>query len=353
MKEMSEKLRVFHYINQFYGGIGGEDRADVGLSVKEGAVGPGLLLNGILGEKGSVVRTAVCGDNYFVENQETVIPEILRDIEETKPDLVIAGPGFNAGRYGIACGALTAAVQEKLKLPCATALYSENPGTDLYKNRCYIIQTDNNAKRMRDAMKRLVAFALKLVDGESIADGKTEGYHGSGPAIEVDYSIPASRRGVDMLLAKYKGQPFKTEVVMPNHEEIPVPQLKKPLSQCKVALITDGGLVPKGNPDKMVPTNSKRFTSYSLEGQQYLKAEDYEVSHQGYNNAFVLDDPNRLVPLDSMRELVREGRVGSLLDRYYMTAGVMTSLEMGKKFGEGIAKELLDAEVDAAILTST
>lgn len=350
---MPDQLRVFHYINQFYGSIGGEDRAGTGLSFERRAVGPGLLINHILGDRGSVVLTAVCGDNYFVENQETVIEELLKVMEDIKPDLVIAGPGFNAGRYGLACGAITAAVQEKLKIPCATALYAENPGTDLYKNRCYIIQTDHNAKGMGKAMTRLITFALKLADGQVINDGKTEGYHGCGPAIEIDYSIPACRRGIDMLLAKYRGEPFKTEVMMPNHEEIPIPVLDKPLSQCRVALITDGGLVPKGNPDRMVPTNSKTYRSYSIEGQRTLKAEDYEVSHQGYNNAFVLQDPNRLVPVDCMREKVEEGRIGSLHEKYYMTAGVMTSMEMGKKFGQGIAQELLDAEVSAAILTST
>lgn len=350
---MSEKIRILHYINQFYGGIGGEDQAGVGISVQDKPVGPGLLLNGILGGKGEVVKTVICGDNYFAENQETVIPQILSIIQEVKPDLVLAGPGFNAGRYGIACGALIAAVQEQLHMPCATALYAENPGTDLYKNRCYIIQTDNNAKRMRDAMARLAAFGLKLAAGEPIQDGKTEGYHGSGPAIIVDYSIPACKRGVDMLLNKYFGRPYATEVVMPNHEEIPIPVLRKPLRECKIALITDGGLVPRGNPDKMVPTNSKYYRSYSIEGKATLKPEDYEVSHQGYNNAFVLQDPNRLVPVDAMREEVKEGRIGSLLDRYFMTAGVMTPMEMGRKFGEGIAQELLDAQVDAAILTST
>ena len=300
-----------------------------------------------------MVKTAICGDNYFVEHQEEVIREILNVIQETKPDIFIAGPGFNAGRYGIACGALTAAVQEQLKLPCATALYSENPGTDLYKNRCYIIQTDNNAKRMRDAMKRLVEFAVRLVESKVIVDGRAEGYHGSGPAITIDYSSPASKRGIDMLLAKYNKQRFQTEVMMPNHEEIPIPVLNKPLSQCRIALITDGGLVPKGNPDRMVPTNSKYYQSYSIEGKECLRAEDYEVSHQGYNNTFVLQDPNRLVPVDCMRAEEASGRIGSLYGRYFMTAGVMTPMEMGKKFGEGIAKELLDAEVSAAILTST
>lgn len=350
---MAEKLRVLHYINQFYGGIGGEDQANVGISTQDGPVGPGLLMNGILGDRGEVVKTIICGDNTIAENTAEIIAQILDIIREVNPDLVIAGPGFNAGRYGIACGAVAAAVTEELKIPCATALYSENPGTDIYKNRCYIIQTDNNARKLRDAMKRLVEFALRLAQGDTIRDGKAEGYHGSGPAIQIDYETPACKRGIDMLLAKYYGKPFHTEVMMPNHEEIPIPVLDKPLSECKIALITDGGLVPKGNPDKMVPTNSKTFNSYSIEGMESLDANDFEVSHQGYNNAFVLADPNRLVPVDVMREEVKEGKIGSLLERYFTTAGVMTPMDMGKKFGEGIAKLLKDSEVDAAILTST
>ena len=44
---MAEKIRVIHYINQFYAGMGGEDTASVGISVKEEPVGPGLLLTGL------------------------------------------------------------------------------------------------------------------------------------------------------------------------------------------------------------------------------------------------------------------------------------------------------------------
>ena len=38
---MSGPLRVVHYVNQFFGGIGGEDQADVGVTVRAGAIGPG------------------------------------------------------------------------------------------------------------------------------------------------------------------------------------------------------------------------------------------------------------------------------------------------------------------------
>lgn len=42
-------MRVVHYVNQFFGGIGGEEAAGSPLEERGHAVGPGLLLEQILG----------------------------------------------------------------------------------------------------------------------------------------------------------------------------------------------------------------------------------------------------------------------------------------------------------------
>lgn len=348
-----DKCRIVHYINQFYGGYGGEDTADMGIEVKETPVGPGGPLGKLLADTGDIVATVICGDNHVAENIEGVTDELLTIIERYKPDLFIAGPGFNAGRYGLACGAITAKVCERLKIPAVTALYVENPGTELYQNRCYILKTNDNAREMKKVVEAVAVFARRLANGEEIGKGDAENYHGAGPAPVIDYTTPAAKRGIDMLLSKLRKEPFKTEVVMPAHEAIPIPTIQKPISEVLLAIVTDGGLVPKGNPDKMVPVNSTMYKSYSLEGKNNLEASDYEVSHQGYNNAFVLQDPNRLVPIDAARRLVEKGKIGKLLDRYYTTAGVMTPMSVGKEIGRGIAGELKEAGVDAVLLVST
>lgn len=350
---MADKIRVVHYINQFYAGLGGEDTASIGISVREEPVGPGLQLIKELGDDYEIVATIICGDNHIAENIETVTAEFVEIVKKYNAQLFIAGPGMNAGRYGVGCGAATAVITEKLKIPAVTALYAENPGTDLYKDRCYILQTDNRANRMRFFIKDVAKFAKRLIEGDFIGDGKKEGYHGSGPAIDIDYTIPACKRGLDMLLKKYYKQNFYTEVKMPNHEDIPLPVLHKPLNEIKVAVVTDGGLVPAGNPDKMVVTNSVTYNRYTYGEVDRLEAKDYEVRHQGYNNAFVLEDPNRLVPIDALEALKKEGKIGEVFHSYYTTAGVMTPMERGKKFGEGIAKDLLENGVDGVILTST
>ena len=63
-------MRILHYINQFYAGIGGEEVADYKPELREGVVGPGLAMQTAFGDKAQIVNTIVCGDSYFNENLE-------------------------------------------------------------------------------------------------------------------------------------------------------------------------------------------------------------------------------------------------------------------------------------------
>src|SRR2546422_5707456 len=106
---VTSTLRVIHYVNQFFGGIGGEDKADVGPSHRAGPVGPGIGLAKYLGTEAEVVGSLVCGDNFFVEHEAEAVEALLWMAEAYRADLLVAGPAFTSGRYGTACGTLTAA----------------------------------------------------------------------------------------------------------------------------------------------------------------------------------------------------------------------------------------------------
>ena len=69
--------RIVHYLNQFYGQIGGEEFADQEPILREGIVGPGTGLQAVLGEKAEIVATIICGDNYFADHQEDALETIL------------------------------------------------------------------------------------------------------------------------------------------------------------------------------------------------------------------------------------------------------------------------------------
>ena len=103
--------KVVHYINQFFAGIGGEEKADIAPEVREGVVGPGMALNNFLKKDGAeIVATIICGDSYFAENMDAASDFVVEAMKKYNADGFVAGPAFNAGRYGIACGAVAAAV---------------------------------------------------------------------------------------------------------------------------------------------------------------------------------------------------------------------------------------------------
>ncbi len=168
----------------------------------------------------------------------------------------------------------------------------------------------------------------------------------------INYQKPAPERCLDMLLAKYRGEPFQTEVIMEEPEKNSVPYLGCKLEKATILLITDGGLVPRGNPDRIPSTNAGCYGVYSIEGKKRLQPKDYEVSHQGYDFAYVEADPNRLLPVDALRELEKKGVIGKLYDQFISTAGVMTSTEKSIWLGKKIADYVSAHPIDAVIITS-
>src|SRR5436309_10237252 len=168
-------MRIVHYLNQFFGGVGGEEKAGMGLEVREGATGPGKLFEQIMGDDAKVAVTLVCGDNYAVENLAAMSAAALEQIRNAKADLFIGGPCFQAGRYGMAAGALGSAVQAKLKIPVVTAMSEENPGADLYRKMLYIIDSGTNAAKMRNVLVKMANLARKLVSKAEIGLPKEEG----------------------------------------------------------------------------------------------------------------------------------------------------------------------------------
>jgi betaine reductase len=346
-------IRVVHYINQFFGGIGGEDKAHLSPRVTDGAVGPGRAIQAALGKEGQVLATVICGDNYFAENIAGASEEVIKMIKSYDPDIVIAGPAFNAGRYGIACGAVCKAVQDQLKIPAVTGMYRENPGLDLYRQEIYILETRDSARTMSEAVAKMVGLAQKLAAREKVGSPSEEGYFSRGVLVnEISEKIGAERV-VDMLLSKLRGEPFETEVARPTYDRVkPAPAIKD-MRKAKIALVTDGGLVPKGNPDRIEIRTATRYGRYDIRNVETLDPANYEVSHEGYDSFLVRQDPNRLVPVDVMRELENEGVIGQLHDKFYSTTGVANIVMVMKSLGERIAQELKVEEVSGVILTST
>lgn len=343
------KWRIVHYINQFYAGIGGEDKADTPPEKRDGFVGPGMALSTALKDVADIVGTVVCGDSYFNEHVEEASPVVLDMIKSFKPDLVVVGPGFNAGRYGMACGMVAEMVDQELKLPVVGGLYEENPGADMYKRYGYFVQTGNSATSMRQAIPAMAGIVKKIIAGEEI----TEGYMKKGLRVNYFAEERGSKRAVDMLLKKIKGEAFETEYPMPVFDRVdPMPAVKD-VKKAKIALVSSGGPVPKGNPDRIESSSASKYGKYSLVDIDDFTPENGETAHGGYDPVYANLDLDRVLPVDVMKEMVKSGEIGSLHDYWYATVGNGTSVANAKKYAAEIAQDLLDHNVDAVILTST
>jgi glycine reductase len=346
-------MRIAHYLNQFFGGIGAEEHAGKELEIRDGAIGPGKLLESLLGGDAKVVITFVCGDNYAVEHQDELTAAVLKKLRETKVDLFVAGPCFDAGRYGVAAGALCRAVQTELGVPAVTAMNEENPGVDLYRDSVYIVDSGINVTKLRDVVAKMAVLGKKLAAGETIGAPAEEGYLRRGWLRDQLVEKTAATRLVDMLLAKLKREPFESEMPATAFAPVPLPAAIGDLSKAKVMLITDGGLVPKGNPDRIEGTAATRWGAYDIKGHDDLRAEDYEVSHGGYDTRFVQQDPDRLVPLDALREMEANGVIGKLHDEFLSTCGRSNPLSNTRRLGREMVEKIKKEGVDAVILTST
>ena len=348
------QIRVVHYINQFFANIGGEEKADYPAELRAGEkIGPGLALTQQFGEEAEIVATIVCGDSYFNENLEKAKAEILEMVKGQNPDVFIAGPAFNAGRYGVACGTVCDMVQEELGIPAVTGMYVENPGADMFKNKVYTVPTKNSAAGMRDAVKKLAPLALKLAKGEKIGASCEDNYMPNGIRVNLFEEKRGSKRAVEMLLKKIAGKPFVTEFPMPTFDKVDPQPAIIDLSKATIALCTSGGIVPKGNPDHIESSNATRYGEYDITGVNDLTEETYETAHGGYDPVYANEDADRVLPVDVMREFEREGVIGKLHNKFYTTVGNGTAVLSAKAFADEYAQKLIADGVDAVIMTST
>lgn len=347
------KIRVVHYINNFFAGVGGEEKANIPPEKRKGIVGPGMAIQNAFRDEAEIVATVICGDTYFGENMKEATNVLLDMIKEEKPDLFIAGPAFNAGRYGVACGSICKAVEDELQIPVITGMYEENPGVDMFKLDLNIISTGNSAATLRKCIPHFTKLALKLARKEEIGSPEEEGYILRGIRTNYFHNLRGSERAVDMLVKKMNKKEFATEYEMPNFDRVEPAKPIQDMSKVKVALVTSGGIVPIDNPDKIESSSATKFGVYDLSGVEYMSKNDFTTIHGGYDRSFVLKNPNLVVPLDVMRGLEKEGIVGEVANYFMTTTGTGTSVGNAKKFGEDIGKKLIEDNVSCVILTST
>lgn len=347
-------MKAIHYINQFFGQIGGEESANAAPSFHDSLVGCSAMLNQLMPDI-EVTNTIICGDNYINEHTDEALAEILGWLENQEFDIFFAGPSFMAGRYGSGCGLVCKAIAEKFNVPVITSMNVENPGVELFHKDAYIFKGGRKATYMRQDMAAMATFAEKIAKGDTLLPAATEGYFGRGIRHQYfpDEARPASDRLFDMLMKKLRNEPFETELPIPKPDVIPIADEIKDLSSAKIVLITSGGIVPKGNPDRIQSASATKWGMYDISKMDRLEAGEFYTIHAGYDSEPANADPNRVLPLDALKEYEKEGRVGKVNDYYFATVGTGTTQGEASRMSHEIIEKLKEEAVDGAILVTT
>ncbi len=153
---------------------------------------------------------------------------------------------------------------------------------------------------------------------------------------------------VDRLNAFYRSRgfpPYQWSV----YETAPLTPLRKPLNQCRVALLTSGGVSRKDAPPfDPLARNDLRVDAIPAE----TASAHFQIHDDYYNHGDADRDINCIFPLDRLRELAAEGVVGSVaphhysgfMGRTYIRTAVMTQA------APALARRLADEAVDAVVM---
>lgn len=352
-------LTVVHVVNQFFAGLGGEEKADSPVGVLDGAAGAARGLQGQLGERGKVVATVYYGDNYFHEHLEEAKNAIVREVGLRRPDVLVAGPAFSSGRYGVASVELCQAVSESLRVPCVVGMHLENPGVSAYREyrnlRVYLLPTGESAAGMAQALSSLARFAHRVGSGAEIGSAEEEGYIPRGIRRLERTSRAGVERAIDILLKKVRGEAFVSEVPMEVWDQVTPAAPLTDASSATIAVITTSGVVPWGNPDGFKTYRNTFWRKYNVAELKTMEPGRWEAVHGGYNIAAMNQNPHYGMPLDALRVLEAEGRIGKgkLYPAYYVVPGNQGSPSVMQRIGQEIAADLRKEGVAGVLLVAT
>jgi len=145
-------------------------------------------------------------------------------------------------------------------------------------------------------------------------------------------------------------------------KELPIPfaPLRKPLPRCRFGLVTSGGLYHKGHERPFDEERERREPSWGDPGFRTLPVDmdpaEVGISHLHINAEDALADMNILLPIQRFKEIVAEGRVGSLARQAYSFMGYQgfpSDLSGWRGVhGPAVRDALLAEEVDCVLLST-
>ena len=147
---------------------------------------------------------------------------------------------------------------------------------------------------------------------------------------------------------------IETWIKMEEPRSIPWTPLVKPLSECKVTLLSSGGIAMKD--DQPFDQEGERQNPWWGDPSYRIipntaSAKNIEIYHLHINPAFARRDINCLLPIQRLNELEEVGEIGSIAESHFSIMGyLLKPEEMLETSVPAIIQQLKDEQVDVVIL---
>ncbi|MFM7534668.1 MAG: glycine/sarcosine/betaine reductase selenoprotein B family protein [Acidimicrobiales bacterium] len=129
-------------------------------------------------------------------------------------------------------------------------------------------------------------------------------------------------------------------------DAVPLVMLDKPLSQCRVAMLSSGGVYRRGQlafhhaddvSFRVIPTDTPTA--------------DLRATHFAYDLTDARRDPNVVFPIDTLRSLAGDGVIGGLGPRSYtFMGGIYSTRRVREALVPPLVEQVLTDHVDLALL---
>ena len=122
--------------------------------------------------------------------------------------------------------------------------------------------------------------------------------------------------------------------------------LARPVEECSLALIASGGIYKHGQ----CAFHFKDDSSYRLIDTD-VSVDQLRVTHFAYDLRDARSDPNVVFPIDGLREMVSENRLGGLTPQAItFMGGIYSARRVQEELAPQIVKEVRDQRADIALL---
>jgi len=144
----------------------------------------------------------------------------------------------------------------------------------------------------------------------------------------------------------YAAQGYTQPYTWPHYQDVPFTPLKKPLSECRIGLVTTASPAAAETPSQGAPGEPYAMASYPTPARLFTDHLfwDKKATHT--------DDVNSFLPLDRLAEYAAKGRIGSVSPRFY---GVFTDYSQRRTISQA-APQVLEwcrqDGVDALLLSA-